>query len=115
MMIRLLLIALLASPAYAYDPFALDETRYCGPPRRNAAGQILRSSAARDAFQRLHPCPATGKTAGPCPGWQVDHIIPLASCGCDSVTNMQWLPVSLKTCAGVACKDRWERRIYTCP
>ena len=35
---------------------------------------------------------------------------PLASGGCDSVTNMQWLPKTIKTCTDDDCKDRWERK-----
>jgi hypothetical protein len=93
----------------------LDETRYCGEPRRDASGAIYRSSAVRTSFQKAHPCPATGLTNGPCDGWQKDHVIPLASCGCDSVANMQWLPVGIKTCTSVDCKDRWERVVYRCP
>lgn len=100
--------------AHAVTPAQVTETRLCGPPKRNAAGEIIRSAAVRAAFQKLHPCPSTGKTEGACPGWQIDHVLPLAPpvCGCDSVVNMQWLPLELKTCAGSVCKDRWERRIY---
>lgn len=89
----------------------LDETRYCGEPRRDAAGDIYRSSAVRTAFMRAHPCPVTGISAGPCAGWQIDHVIPLACGGCDSVSNLQWLPVGIKTTAFIG-KDQFERRIY---
>ena len=89
----------------------LDETRYCGEPKRDASGDIYRSSAVRTAFLRSHPCPVTGASTGVCPGWQVDHVIPLACGGCDAVSNMQWLPVWLKTTAAIG-KDRFERRIY---
>lgn len=37
----------------------------------------LRSGAVRREFQRLHPCPSTGKPTGACAGYVVDHIIPL--------------------------------------
>lgn len=87
------------------------ESRYCGQPKRNLAGEIIRSSAVRDAFMRAHPCPSTGERSGRCQGWQIDHVIPLACGGCDAVNNMQWLPYSLKT-APVVGKDRFERRIY---
>ncbi|MCW5624558.1 MAG: HNH endonuclease [Burkholderiales bacterium] len=46
--------------------------------------------AARRAFQRLHPCPATGKPRGACPGYVVDHIVPLCAGGADDPINMQW-------------------------
>jgi len=92
----------------------IDETRYCGEPKRDASGAIYRSYRVYSAFRKLYPCPSTGLTSGACPGWQVDHVLPLASCGCDSVSNAQWLPVQIKTCAGEYCKDRWERSVYQC-
>ena len=66
------------------------------------------TSAARDRhvpaeFQRLHPCPSTGKTTGACPGYVRDHIVPLCKGGADSVSNMQW-----QTRADAKAKDRWE-------
>jgi len=83
------------------------ETRYCSGDER--------SSTVVSAFRRIHPCPATGQTEGPCPGWAVDHVIPLAVGGCDAVFNLQWLPNEIKSCAGTVCKDRWERKIYKRP
>lgn len=41
-------------------------------------------------FQRLHPCPSTGKPAGACPGWVRDHRVPLCAGGPDAVENLQW-------------------------
>jgi len=52
-----------------------------------------RSSAVRSEFVNLNPCPATGKTRGKCPGWEVDHIKPLKCNGPDTPANMQWLTV----------------------
>lgn len=75
----------------------------------------VRGTAAKAEFRRIHPCPSTNNVRGACPGWQVDHVIPLASCGCDIVENLQWLKVEIKTCAGENCKDRWERKINACP
>lgn len=43
------------------------------------------------AFRADHPCPATGKTRGACPGWHVDHIRPLCMGGEDHPRNMQWI------------------------
>lgn len=88
----------------------MTDDRYCGEPRRDASGDIYRSYAVRAAFVRAHPCPVTGQTTGPCPGWQVDHVIPLACGGCDAVNNMQWLPETIKTQKGG--KDGFERKIY---
>lgn len=103
-MIVLTLVAVLSSN--------LEELRYCGPPQRDASGAIVRSAAVVRAFRKAHPCPVTGKTDGACPGWSVDHVIPLDCGGCDSVWNAQWLPNTIKSCAGTQCKDRWERKIY---
>lgn len=87
------------------DP-ALIETRYCGKAERSA--KVVA------AFRRIHACPSTGLHTGACPDWQVDHVIPRDLNGCDVVSNMQWLPIWLKTCAG-HCKDRFERKIYCQP
>ena len=91
----------------------LDETRYCEiVPHRDSDGSISRRADVLITFRRIHVCPSTGKTKGPCPRWQIDHVIPLACGGCDAVSNLQWLPVAIKTCTSAGCKDRWERKIY---
>jgi hypothetical protein len=94
------------------DVASLTETRYCGTPVRDAAGNIKRSVAVLSAFQKVHPCPATGLTTGACPGWAVNHTIPLACGGCDAVSNMDWMPDQIKSCADQHCRDRWERKVY---
>lgn len=55
-----------------------------------------RSRTLRAEFLRANPCPATGKTSGACPGWQVDHKVPLCLGGpaVDTTANLQWLPVA---------------------
>lgn len=93
----------------------LDETRYCGSPKRDADGRIARRADVLRAYRALYPCPSTGKTTGRCDGWNLDHTVPLACGGCDSVANLSWLPVQIKRCAGQYCKDRWERRVYCKP
>lgn len=91
----------------------LDETRYCSQTiARDADGSISRRADVLAAFKRIHPCPSTGAAIGACPGWNIDHVIPLANAGCDAVANLQWLPVEIKRCPGELCKDRWERRVY---
>jgi 5-methylcytosine-specific restriction endonuclease McrA len=62
-----------------------------GSVRRDANGKIHRERAAKDTFRRSHPCPSTGKTRGACPGYEVDHVMPLACGGADDSGNMQWL------------------------
>lgn len=106
----LLLLLPLAALAQPVDPFA--EVRYCGEPKRSASGQIVRSKAVLRAFQRLYPCPSTGLTTGACPGWAINHTIPLACGGCDSVSNLDWMPDEIKSCAEPWCRDRWERQVY---
>src|ERR1017187_11035790 len=69
---------------------ALHRSNYCVTCERTPSGRIRRSSSARHAFREMHPCPATGSTAGPCPGYVVDHIVPLKCGGADSPENMQW-------------------------
>lgn len=102
----LTLITSLVLVATPVDP------RYCGQPARDADGRISRSTQVLAEFQRLHPCPSTGKTFGSCPGWSKDHVIPLVCGGCDAVGNLQWLPHEIKSASGTLPKDRWERRVY---
>lgn len=99
-----MLLIILLLPISAYADTKYKETRYCDGDERSAS--VVR------AFKRIHPCPATGKSTGDCPSWSVDHVIPLAVGGCDSVSNLQWLPNEIKSCAGTVCKDRWERKVY---
>jgi len=58
-----------------------------------AAVSAPRSSSVRAEFVKANPCPATGKTRGKCPGWQVDHRIALCAGGDDAAYNLQWLTV----------------------
>jgi hypothetical protein len=50
---------------------------YCASCERDANGRIRRSPAARRVFQASHPCPVTGPSTGACPGYVVNHIVPL--------------------------------------
>lgn len=110
-MMRFALLFLLAIGSALAGP--LDETRYCATtPHRDSDGSISRRADVLAAFKRHHPCPSTGKTYGACPRWRMDHVVPLACGGCDSVSNLAWMPDAIKSCAGVVCKDRWERKVY---
>ena len=91
------------------------ELRVCGVPERDEEGKIARSTAVLNAYRKIHPCPVTGKSYGACPGWAINHVIPLAKGGCDSVINLQWLPVQIKSCSSEYCIDRWERTYYGDP
>ena len=99
--------------APAVDP--LKEYRQCGIPKRTVDGTIKRRSNVLTAYKKLHPCPVTGKSMGSCPGWAINHIIPLAKGGCDSVINLAWMPNQIKSCASPYCIDRWERTYYGDP
>jgi 5-methylcytosine-specific restriction endonuclease McrA len=56
-----------------------------------SAAAAPRSAAERLAFMREQPCPATGERRGGCPGWEVDHIVPLCAGGPDTRQNLQWI------------------------
>lgn len=56
-----------------------------------ADARILRSKAAVAEFKRSNPCPVNGAKRGACPGWEVDHVVPLCAGGPDTAANMQWL------------------------
>jgi hypothetical protein len=73
--------------------------------RHSRHSRIKRSTAAKVAFKRQHPCPSTGKSPGPCRGYVIDHVKPLACGGADDPSNMQWQTVE----EGKA-KDKWERK-----
>jgi len=45
--------------------------------RSTTATRVQRSTAARRQFQREHPCAATGKTTGACPGYVGAHMVAL--------------------------------------
>jgi hypothetical protein len=101
-----LIAALWPVPAHAADP------RVCGTVQRTSDGRIKRSSTVLREFRRLHPCPADPQAKGACPGWAIDHVVPLACGGCDAVVNLQWLPIEAKSASGTLPKDRWERDVY---
>lgn len=70
-----------------------------------ARGKIARSETAKNAFKRMNPCPSTGRPRGACPGYVIDHVIPLCAGGPDRPSNMQW-----QTLVDAKAKDREERR-----
>jgi len=72
-----------------------------------ADGRVIRSNSAKAQFKAAHPCPATDRHSGACPGYVIDHVVPLACRGADSADNMQW-----QTIAAGKAKDRWERDCY---
>jgi hypothetical protein len=71
--------------------------------RSRNQGRYKRSTAAKNAFKRDHPRPATGQSRGRCPGYVIDHIDPLECGGADAPYNMQW-----QTVAEGKAKDKTE-------
>lgn len=62
----------------------------------NAVAGVKRSRHEVMKFKLSTACPSTKlKRAGPCPGHEVDHIVPLCAGGADKVANMQWLQVEV--------------------
>ncbi len=86
------------------------DSRYCGEPKRNAHGDIIRSAAVIAEFKRLYPLPSTANKKD----FQINHPIPMVCGGCDSVENMIWMHKKAKTCADDYCQDRHEQ-ITMCP
>lgn len=71
----------------------------------SASAKEHRSSSVKREFQLMHPCPATGRTSGSCPGYVKDHVLPLACGGRDAVSNLQW-----QTIRDAKAKDKWEAK-----
>ena len=70
---------------------------------RDARGRIQRSARAKNEFRKSHPCPSTGKAAGACPGFVIDHVTPLKRGGADNAGNMQ-----SQTAEAARLKDKTE-------
>lgn len=68
--------------------------------------RIKRSQSAKVEFKLANPCPHNGATKGPCTGYIIDHMWPLACGGEDHPRNMQW-----QTAQEAKDKDKWERKM----
>lgn len=73
-----------------------------------AEARTERSPAAKAEFKRMQPCPVTDRARGRCPGYEIDHRIPLKCGGPDAPSNMQWLSVEEHK-AKTAREARWCR------
>lgn len=77
------------------------------PARGCTQRSPARSAAVVRAFKCAHPCPATGLATGACPGWQVDHVVPLCCGGADEPSNLRWLTTEqhrARHAGGVRCE-----------
>lgn len=81
-MSKIILLYLLGAMASAS---AIDEEL-----QRDLDGKLHRSQSTLIKFQKIYPCPSTGKTSGSCPGFVKDHIQPLCANGKDVPTNLMW-------------------------
>jgi hypothetical protein len=86
----LVLAAILTTTAAAQRSVPRIDRRDQAQAQRHTTKPPARNLAARLEFQRLHPCPSKGKPTGSCPGYVVDHIVPLKRGGADAPSNMQW-------------------------
>ena len=97
---RLILLLFLL---FASSTFVMGAGRRCAGCVPESNGRIARSRTARHQFEKSHPCPSTGRGGGACPGYVVDHVVPLERGGADDSSNMQW-----QTIADAKAKDKVE-------
>src|SRR5437016_3954702 len=89
-MVSALLFVLLLVPGWGKGHVSWSSSARCVTCTRNSGGRIKRSPEARRAFEKSNPCPSTNKRSGGCPGYVVDHVVPLKRGGADTPSNMQW-------------------------
>src|SRR5215472_10676521 len=65
-----------------------------------------RDTRQGELFVKRHPCPATGKIQGECPGYVIDYVKPLCAGGAERLSNMQW-----RTVAEARKKEREGRKM----
>lgn len=88
--VALALLLTVAYPAALGRPHHHRHTDTPSSVARDDRGRIHRSPQARQQFKNSLPCPATGKSYGACPGYVIDHVVPLKRGGADAPYNMQW-------------------------
>lgn len=84
-------LAVFAAALFLLAAPALQARKPAEGVARDKHGRIQRSPHAVRAFRKATPCPSTGRRSGACPGYEVDHVTPLACGGADVPGNMQWL------------------------
>jgi len=65
---------------------------FAAKPPRSPRPETLKSphQIAKSEFEHAHPCPSSGASSGPCPGYVVGYITSLACGGPDLASNMVW-------------------------
>lgn len=111
------IIAIAGVALCAPPPAENQEAARCDSCERDSRGRIKRSPRVHAEFRRLHPCPSTGRTDGPCPTHRADHHIalrcaeylPVGVADLDVVSNLRW-----QTVADAKRKDRVEGEKAVC-
>jgi len=106
MKIQMVLLLLLLTPLASGQK--IEKDNYSVPKVHSvhhSSGTTARSMTVRAQFLSENPCPATGQTGRSCPGYVVDHVVPLACGGADDPSNMQF-----QTVEDGKAKDKWERK-----
>lgn len=73
----------------------------------HAGATTPRGTEAPRLFRKANACPATKLFTGPCVGWTMDHMVPLACNGPDTPQNLQW-----QTVAEAKAKDKIELQCW---
>ena len=55
-----------------------------------SASVVAAPHLAEIEFQRLNPCPSNHARQGACPGYAIEHVVPLCLGGPDVAYNMRW-------------------------
>jgi hypothetical protein len=79
------------APPSSYAPGPSGQRVYGAPIQGPiVTSQASRTSRAKSDFQRLKPCPSTGKATGTCPGYSIAYKKSLKSGGANTAGNMEW-------------------------
>ena len=109
--IATLIIAVLLTGCAGTSSYGSSSSRYKYSSASSYSSGTERSQSEIRKFKSMNPCPSTGRRSGACPGYDIDHRVPLAAGGADRTSNMQWLSKSAHK-----AKTRAERKscVYGC-